>query len=104
MAAGISSRRRYTSAEISSVYQEISGTTDIATLFWIGSAVEFAFHKDVDWLLFSQGLLQDPDRPFAPMPLSSRFIAYLIHTYLDAYGTGFIASASGLRPSSSSYA
>jgi uncharacterized protein (DUF2236 family) len=60
MSTGISSRRRYTSDEISSVYQEISGTTDIATLFWIGSAVEFAFHKDVDWLFFSQGLLHDP--------------------------------------------
>ena len=60
MPTEISSRRRYTSDEISNVYQEISGTTDIATLFWIGSAIEFAFHKDVDWLFFSQGLLQDP--------------------------------------------
>lgn len=55
MPTGISSCRKYTSDEISSVYQEISGTTDIATLFWIGSGVEFAFHKDVDWLFFSRG-------------------------------------------------
>ncbi len=60
MPTGISSRKRYTSDEISTVYQEISGTTDIATLFWIGSAVEFAFHQDVDWLFFGQGLLHDP--------------------------------------------
>lgn len=56
----IPAKPAYTSAQISNVFQEISGNSDLATLFWIGSAVEFAFHKDVDWLFFGKGILQDP--------------------------------------------
>ena len=36
-------RQGYTLPEITNVLQEISGNSDLATLFWIGSAVEFAF-------------------------------------------------------------
>ena len=60
MLAHILSRKPYTSSEISNVFQEISGNSDLASLFWIGSAVEFAYHKDVDWLFFGKGILQDP--------------------------------------------
>ncbi|TMD24800.1 MAG: DUF2236 domain-containing protein, partial [Chloroflexi bacterium] len=60
MLAHILSRKLYTSSEISNVFQEISGNSDLASLFWIGSAVEFAYHKDVDWLFFGKGILQDP--------------------------------------------
>src|SRR5437588_7334925 len=53
-------RQGYTLPEITNVLQEISGNSDLATLFWVGSAVEFAFHKDVDWLFFGKGILKDP--------------------------------------------
>ncbi len=54
------SRKLYTTSEINNVFQEISGNTDLASLFWIGSAVEFAYHKDVEWLFFGKGILRDP--------------------------------------------
>ena len=60
MLAHILSRKPYSSSEISNVFQEISGNSDLASLFWIGSAVEFAYHKDVEWLFFGKGILQDP--------------------------------------------
>ena len=59
MLAHILSRKPYSSSEISNVFQEISGNSDLASLFWIGSAVEFAYHKDVDWLFSGKGILQD---------------------------------------------
>ncbi len=55
----VGSKSPYTSSEITSVFQEISGNTDLATLLWLGSAAEFAFHKDVDWLFFGKGILRD---------------------------------------------
>ena len=69
MLSYILSRKPYTSPEISNVFQEISGNSDLASLFWIGSAVEFAYHKDVDWLFFGKGILQD--RAFFPSRLET---------------------------------
>ena len=54
------SRKLYTSSEINNVFQEISGNTDLASLFWIGSAVEFAYHQNAEWLFYGKGILQDP--------------------------------------------